>query len=306
MLTQTQKNDILRLIEEEILRMGSAAQVAKKCVISETALSQLRKGVYAAKGDDIYSTIAVALGYDFGGGKWNIAETHDFRSVYMVLEDAKREALFIGISHKAGGGKTTPASVYLENNRTKGVYYLACKEWSGREFLAKLAIEVGADMPKGIARKNDLLEAIAIAFKGKTNIRPLLILDQANSLRPSALIALIHLYNELEDVLGCVILGTENLEQEIKRGVRFNKDGYDELDSRFGRNYLHLRGSSLEDTRKICAVNGIEEAETQLAIFNECNPVQHALEGGRTIKVIEDIRRIKRVIKRERIKLQVA
>jgi len=302
MLSTTQKQEILRMVEDEIARLGSAAAVAKKCRISETAISQLRKGVYAAKGDDIYENIAVALEFDFGGGRWNVAETHDFRSVYTVLQDAKQECLFIGISHKAGGGKTTPASVYLENNKAKGAFYLACKEWSGREFLTKLANEVGADMPKGIARKNDLLESVSRSFKNKANLRPLLILDQANSLRPSALISLIHLYNECEDVLGCVILGTENLEQEIKRGVRFNKDGYDELDSRFGRNYIHLRGSSLEDTRKICAANGVTDPATQLAIFQECTPVQHELDGGKTIKVIEDIRRIKRVVKRERIK----
>ena len=73
MLTSQQKNEILELVEDEKQRLGSYRAVANKCRISEATISQLRKGSYAAEGDDIYTTIALALGYSFDSGTWTIA-----------------------------------------------------------------------------------------------------------------------------------------------------------------------------------------------------------------------------------------
>lgn len=306
MLTQQQKNDILQLVEEEKHRLGSYRAVANKCRISETAISLLRKGMYGADGDDIYTTIALALGFVFDSGNWNIAETTNFRIITEVLNDAKIESMFMGIAHKAGSGKTATSDVFLTNNRRSGTFKINCKEWNGRAFLFEVVREIGAETPKGYASTNALTESTSEAFKRMAHLHPLLILDQANSLKSSALRTLIHLFNECEDLLGLVILGTENMEYEIKRGVRLNKPGYDELDSRFGRKYIHLIGATLADTRKICDANGVTDKESQSRIFHACEPSKITLEDGKSIYAIEDIRRLKRLIKRERIQLKHA
>jgi hypothetical protein len=303
MLTNVQKNEIVALIESEKKRLGSAAAVAKKCKVSETAISQLTNGKYPTKGDDIYETIALALGYDFGGNNWNIAETTNFHIVSQVLNDAKTESMFMGISYKAGSGKTSTANVFYRENKHNGVFKIDCKEWAGHTFLTEIATQIGAEIPKGYAKTNVLIENIAAAVKKIARLRPLIILDQANSLKSSALRSLIHIFNECEDVLGLVIIGTENLEYEIKRGVRLNKAGYDELDSRFGRKYISLIGANLNDARKVCEANGITDRDLQKRIFDECEPTKTLLSDGRRIEVIEDMRRLKRVIKRERLNL---
>jgi hypothetical protein len=139
------------------------------------------------------------------------------------------------------------------------------------------------------------------------NKNPLLIVDQANSLKPSALRSHIYLFNECEDKLGLVIIGTENLEHEIKKGVRLNKPGYDEFDSRFGRTYIHLIGATLSDTRKICEVNGVTDRDVQKKIFEKCQPTKTMVgddDNQKTIYVVEDIRRIKRLVKSERLKMK--
>jgi hypothetical protein len=304
MMTQQQKNEILELIESEKERLGSYRAVANKCKLSEATISQLRKGTYAAGGDDVYETIALALGYKFDGGNWNIAETTNFRIITEVLQDAKSESMFMGIAHKAGSGKTCTANIFLKENKRAGVFKIDCKEWSGRAFLTEIVREIGAETPKGYATANALIDAISEAVKKMAHLRPLLILDQANSLKSSALRSLIHIFNQCEDVLGLVILGTENLEYEIKRGVRLNKPGYDELDSRFGRKYIALIGANLSDARKVCEVNGIANREQQKHIFDECEPAKITLSDGRRIDVVEDMRRLKRVIKRERLNMK--
>ncbi len=307
MLTPQQKNDILQLVEEEKHRLGSYRAVATKCRISETSISLLRKGQYAAEGDDIYTTIALALGFAFDTVNWNIADTANFREVTLTLDIARKKAMFVPIAHKAGSGKTAACKVYLANNRRSGgVFMLTCREWNGRSFLLELVREIGAELPKGYANINTLIDCISNTFKRMAHLRPLLIIDQANSLKIAALRTLIHLYNDLEDLLAVVALGTENLEYEIKRGVRLTKFGYDEISSRFGTKFIHLTGANLADTRKICDANGVTDKESQSRIFHACEPSKVTLEDGRSTYVIEDIRRLKRLIKREHIQLEFA
>lgn len=297
MLTQNQKNEILQLVEDEKQRLGSYRAVANKCKISEATISQLRKGTYAAEGDDIYQTIAMALGYEFETGTWNIAEITNYKIINEVLTDAKHESMFMGIAHRAGSGKTATSNIFLSTNRRNGAFKVNCKEWSGRTFLTELAREIGAEIPKGYLSSNVLLTAISEAVKKMAYLKPIIILDQANSLKDSALRSLIHIYNECEDVLGLVVIGTDNLETEIKRGVRLNKTGYDELDSRFGRKYIHLIGATLSDTRKICEANGVNDRDAQSDIFSQCNPSRIQIEDGKGVLAVEDIRVIKRKIK---------
>lgn len=309
MLNTTQKAKILQLVDDEKERLGSYRAVAQKCKISEATISQLRKGTYAADGDDIYLTIGVALGYVFDSGRWNIAETTNYRIITEVLNDAKLESMFVGIAHRAGSGKTATSDAYLAANRRNGVYKLNCREWNGRAFLSELIREIGAEMPKGYASVNAMIGSSSEAFKRIAYQKPLLILDQANSLKASSLRTLIHLSNECEDILGLVILGTENMEHEIKRGVRLNKLGYDEIDSRFGRKYVHLTGATLADTRRICEANGIDDKDMQSAIFHDCEPSRISVESdgqSRTVLVIEDLRRLKRLIKSKRLQLKYA
>ncbi len=297
MLTQNQKEEILKLVEDEKHRLGSYRAVANKCKISEAAISQLRKGSYGADGDDIYNTIALALNYEYDVSSWKIAETTNFKIVMEVLQDAKHESMFMGIAHRAGSGKTATSNIYLATNRRNGVFKIDCKEWSGRAFLDTIAREIGAETAKGYTSVNAYIDSISEAFKKMAHLKPLLILDQANSLKSSALRSIIHLFNECEDILGLVILGTDNLETEIKRGVRLNKTGYDELDSRFGRKYIHLIGATLNDCRKICEVNGITNREVQSEIFAQSMPSRVQIEDGKGILAVEDIRVIKRKIK---------
>ncbi len=309
MLTQIQKDEIMQLVDDEKERLGSYRAVATKCKISEATVSQLRKGNYAAAGDDIYTTIGLALGYTFDSGSWNVVETTNFRIITEVLQDAKAESMFMGISHKAGSGKTATSDVFVQANRRRGVFKINCKEWAGRAFLTAVIHEIGAEMPKGYSGINAMITSISEAFNRMAHMKPLLILDQANSLRPSALRTLIHLFNENEDILGVGILGTENLEYEIKRGVRLNKLGYDEIDSRFGRNYIHLVGATLNDARRICEANGIADRTLQDSIFHDCQPARITVDDGersKSVLVIEDIRRLKRLIKANRIQNKYA
>jgi predicted metal-dependent peptidase len=103
--------------------------------------------------------------------------------------------------------------------------------------------------------------------------------------------------------MGMVAFGTEALAKMIKKGVKYNKEGFDETDSRLGRRYITLPGSTMADVSKICKANGITDDDRIAAIFNECSPIKKS-EGGRMVTVVEDHRRIKRIVLRELLKQQ--
>jgi hypothetical protein len=296
MLTQNQKNEILQLVEDEKQRLGSYRAVANKCRISEATISQLRKGSYAADGDDIYQTIALALGFEFESGTWNIADTTNFRIINQVLTDAKEGSMFMGIAHKAGSGKTSTSNLFLSTKRNKGVFKINCREWNARNFLDEVIREIGAEVPKGYLSINTMIDSISATVKKMAYLKPIIIFDQANSLKPAALRTLIHTFNDCEDILGAVIIGTENLEVEINRGVRLNRMGYGEINSRFG-DIIHLIGATLTDVRKICEANGVNDVEQQKEIFKNCKPRSITLDDGKSIHVVEDMRMVKRKIK---------
>src|SRR6218665_1232334 len=93
-----------------------------------------------------------------------------------------------------------------------------------------------------------MAETIVGFFKQKaTECQPILILDEANKLNASSLRLIIPLYNELKGDIGLVIVGADDLEKHIKSGVRRNVRGYDELDSRLGRRFMHLLGATEKD-----------------------------------------------------------
>ena len=301
-MTEKQKSDILAHIEADKTRLGSYAKVATKCGISETTISQLRNGKYATDGDDIWYKIATALGVSLQESAWAIVQITNTRLIHAMLDSAKSRSLFIGISHKAGSGKSAATTTFETANKATGVFRLACREWGRREFLFRLCQCLGIDSERKYSTSDDgMIEAISDFFNQRSGIRPLLILDEADKLKPFALRSLIPIYNECENRLGLVICGCDNLEMEFNRGVRYNKKGYDEMASRFGRKFIHLTGCTEGDVSRICAANGITSGKAQKAIFEECDPIATYI-NNQNIKVVHDIRRIRRIVERELMK----
>lgn len=294
------KEKAIALIEQAKNKLGSYASVASRCKVSEGAISQIKTGTYKAEGNDMYRRIINTLQvFDDG---WQIVQTSNLKKLHYVMTDCRNKSFFMAVSEKAGSGKTTAIKNYVVNDATNGSFYIKCRKWGNRVFLMNLLRTLGINPESRYSTNDDLLEQVIEFFQMRTDIKPVLFIDQANSLKPSAFTNIvIHLYNELEGQLGLLAFGTENLAKEIKKGVRYNKEGYDETDSRLGRKYITLPGSTLADTTKICQANGIKEQAMIQAIFNECMPIKKN-EGGRVITVIEDHRRIRRIIERELLK----
>lgn len=303
-----QKQVILAAVEAEIERLGSAAKVATKVGLNDAYISMMRNGKWnGTLKDEHWHQVAQILGVSLSG--WQMVDITNTRIIYQVLSDAKNGSMFMAVSNFAGSGKTAACRSYSEANSTMGAYYFQVEhgDMNRGDFLRRLANALGIDT-RGAGPQyqssSRLADAIIEFFVKRFDQRPLLIIDEADKLTDKAKRFFISLYNAVEGRMGCVILGTDNLEKQIKRGVQFATNGMDEIDSRFGRRFIHLRGVTSKECNEICKANGITDPEVQKAIFNECEPVSAMNGAGRTERVIKDIRPLRRKIERELLKLE--
>lgn len=307
MISESKKAEIVSVLIREKEHLGSMNNVAKKLEVSPATISHnlLKSENWRSVSESKWADIAARLGVSLIDRQWNIVPTANYKMMARTLSDAQREGMFMAVSEKAGSGKTAAITDYVKNSPDHSAYFLQCEEWSRKGFLLALCAQLGVSAGK-YDSMDILADHIVRFFKQRSKqVLPLLILDEADKLRPAALRFLILLYNRLEDEIGLVACGTDNLEKEIKRGVKRADKGYDEIDSRLGRSFVRLRGTSREDVAMICKANGVTDEGAIARIFADCDPF-HKMIGTKYVEIIPDVRAVKRKIKRELLKLKKA
>ncbi len=300
MITEAKKNEIVTALNREKSLLGSMNKVAAKLSISSATISAniLNPDNWVKVSENMWADLAGKLGVNLVDRVWNIVPTNNLKMIHQVLADAQNEGLFMAISEKAGSGKTAAIAQYAHNNT--GVYVLQCEEWSRKAFLIRLATAVGITVGR-YETAESMAEGIVKFFKQRAKeCLPLIVLDEADKLRPSALRFIIPLYNRLEDEIGLVACGTDNLEKEVKKGVAAATKGYDEIDSRLGRSFVHLLGATKQDIEAICHANGVTDPAGIARIWKDSNPI-HKQIGVKYMEIVTDLRAVKRKIKRERL-----
>ncbi len=312
-LTNQEKLQIISLIEQKKLQLKSYSSVATFLGISDATISQMAKNKYHTQGDELWLEVAAKLNWkatNTGTNNWVHVDTRDYKSLRQLAIDCKNNHLFMPISDLAGMGKTASLTRIANELATNATFYIRCWDWGKKEFLTNLCKSLGIDAGRGFKTPNDYIQMIVEFFQKMAHQKPLLIIDEADKLKASALRFLIPLYNECEDGLACLIAGTENLEKEIKRGVRYQAKGYDEINSRFGRKYIKLIGCIVNERDKtkcevhaICKANGVSDEAVIKTIIEDCQPVRKLVRES-SIRVVTDLRRLKRLIKKQLLTIQ--
>lgn len=303
------RNNLIKHIEIYKTKLGSYAKVAEKCGINVGALSTIMAGKYGADETKMLHRIAIAL--DYKETDWNIVRTiGNYRRINQAFSDAKEESMWFAVSNKAGSGKTGTLEDIYNQDITGTVIFIQAEEWTGRQFLMKLiAKTIGENALKGKYKtQSELTDLITNYFNEMAFQKPVLLIDEADKLRPAAFRILIPLYNRTEDRMGLIISGTENLAKELKTGVRLMKKGFDEVESRIGRSYIQLQGATEQEIYEICEANGVHDELAKARIWEEMEKVKKPTRvmtsnGQREILIeyAEDFRRLKRMVKRERL-----
>lgn len=307
------RNGVLKHVELHVKKLGSLSAVARVCDVNIGALSTIVKGKYGA--DESAMLQKIANGLNYRENNWNVVNTiGNYKAIHRVVADSKNNSMWFIIANRAGSGKSATFEDIYNNDESGSVMYIECEEWTGKQFMKKLiSRHLGEEFIKPGYSSSDMLDIMDSFLNDKSLDYPVLMIDQTDKLKPSAISVLVALFNRTEDKLGVVFSGTENLEKQFKNGVRLAKKGYDEIESRCARTYIHLKGASKDDVYAICAANGIDVNETKEAIWNSLEKVQRLTDvrtasGVKPLMVpfVDDFRRLKRLIKRERLLLKKA
>ena len=302
------RNSLIKHIELHIHKAGSINALAKRININVGSLSTIMRGIYGANEEHMLKKIAIALNYK--DRDWKTVKTiTNYRVVENVLWDARQESMWFAISNPAGSGKTEALEDLFNEDSSGAIIFIQAEEWTGRQFIMKLLEKTCGLEEKGYQTISNMIQKFTEYMLENAKYKPALIIDEADKLKPSALRTLIPIYNQTEHRMGCVMSGTENLQKEIKKGVDYNKKGYDEIDSRLGRNFISLPGVSEREVNDICRANGIKDEGMVSEIWFELEKREVEIETKKDghikykkVALCQDLRRVMRVIKRSRIK----
>lgn len=246
--------------------------------VSAAVVSQILNTKYESISDDMFSRIAAQIGFSFE--HWTICESENFRLATYVLADAQMYKNVTWMVGDAGCGKTTAAIEFRRTHRN--VFYILCSEDMKRsDFVREIAKQVGAPTDS-TSNLRDMLD-YALGMIGFLQ-NPLLIFDEGDKLTDCVLNYFISIYNRLEGRAGIVFMSTDYIKRRVDNGLRYNKKGYKENNSRIGRKFFDLNATSRNDVYAICQANGLTgEAE-----------IRRVLKDAETSD--NDLRRVKRVI----------
>ncbi|MGL4332114.1 MAG: ATP-binding protein, partial [Bacteroidales bacterium] len=113
---------------------------------------------------------------------------------------------------------------------------------------------------------------------------PLIIFDEGDKLPDRTLQYFITLYNQLEDRCGMIFLSTNYMKRRMTYGLQYNKQGYQEIDSRLGRRFFDVEETNASDVWMICQANGLTDEKTIKAIIEETQSCGY------------DLRRVKKAV----------
>ena len=279
MITNEQKSRIKHQLDAYCARYGSQNRAANSLKVSPAVISDIRNGKWDRIADEMWKKLEAKMAVS---NEWTIYCTSAFNQMTTYLEGCKNDQLVMWVVAPAGTGKSTAAAEFREKNRN--VFVLTCSEDMNKtSFIKELAAIIGV--------KADCLtvrETLAAIVKELIKLdRPVLIFDEADKLTDRVLYFYVSLYNALEGKCGMMLLSTNAIRRRMENGIIRQKKGYDELESRIGRQFVPLKPVTSAEVAEICRVNGLESSEAITKVTKEA------------AEVANDLRRVKRSVYKE-------
>lgn len=277
-LTVEEKDKVSEKLLAYCKRYPALAYVAANLKgVSVGTISNILNRKYENISDKMFRNILSQV--DINSEGWQVQETEAYKEMMFTFKDAQQYRNVTWIVGDAGCGKTTAAKMYLSENRN--VFYVLCSEdMLKRDFVFEMARQIGipTDGYKIRAVLDMIIEKLINTYK------PLLIFDEGDKLTDNVFNYFISLYNLLESNAGMVFLSTSYIKRRMENGLRFNKKGYKEINSRIGRKFYELEPTNANDVYAICVANGVEKESDIKDILNDASSCEY------------DLRRVKKAI----------
>lgn len=254
------KKEIRECLVAYIARFKSQnAAVNSLTGISGSYISQILNFKWDAISDEKWQLLASQIGYVKQVGMV-FTETSISALVMQALNYAKnREVINItGILARGGSGKTITAEKFVKDY-PEAIYVVCKRKLSLKNFF------IAALKFIGVVSQTEGLTIEGLSNLLVRSIRemkdPIFVIDEINKASDNILLEIIDLYNLLKYKCPIVTLATPEFKKRIERGLD-KKMGYDELYSRYNRQFKELPLPTYHDVAKVCIANGITDPET--------------------------------------------
>ena len=264
LISKEKKQEIRNSLEKYCERYGSrnsAAQSLKN--VSASTVSAVLNGKWEFISDGMWKNIRAQV--CDSGNDWQIVETPTFKDVYFVLENAQEEKNVIWLTAPAGSGKTTAAELYRSQN--KNVVYVLCDEdMKKSDFANEILRAAGIRVNTQLRSREKIMRLIDVVLEMDN---PLIVFDEGDKLSDNILYYFITIYNHLRGKAGIVFLSTSYMQRRMELGLRYEKKGFQELESRIGRKFYEAERPTANDVRAICIANGVTDDATVSEIIKD-------------------------------------
>lgn len=240
----------------------SQAEASKKLGVSPATINNIinRKYVENAKlnvSEDLWRKIAQWAGVS----GWNAAATRDFKRINVLCANCQSEGRSRAISFDPGSGKTYALKSYASSHHN--VYYIECDEyWGKKDFLNELRKQMGL-VETGLTISE--MVASIIEYLNRDEM-PLVIIDEADKLKDAVLNFFKTFYNKSNS--GFILCGAPYFAKRIMKGVRLQKQAYQEIHSRLGGEFFQMKGLNQSDIRNVCEANGVKDDNDIQRVIN--------------------------------------
>lgn len=269
------KKQIRDGLNKKIVKLGlSQSEAARRIGVSPATITNIVNG----KWDNISGAWLKVQNFVMEYlDTWNVAKTPNYLVVQNICFHAQAVGTSRAISFRAGSGKSFAAKDYANNSRN-AFYICAMGDMSKRQMLKKLCRVMGLEYSYRIG---DMLDDITEHIK--TIQKPLIIIDEFDELDNRAMRIFKDIYNRCK--CGFVLIGGMHLKKKIMRGVQNNRQSFNEIYSRLGREFYALNNNGGDAIQLICEANGIVEQETIERIIQiakgDLRKVEHEIENIR-------------------------
>lgn len=225
-----------RLVELRANFDGTDAAYARQYGISPSVYSTLKN---AKKFDGLLKPVQwINLSRDLdialNKPQWNMVRTEVFNIIEEEVLHCKAHSKSMIFVDACEIGKSFSLK-YLART-LKNTFYVDCSQAKTRLlFIRTLAKSIGLV-------DNDTVSNLKSQIKQALRLlpNPVILLDEAGDLDYKAFLDIKELWNSTEGICGWYMSGADGLRAKIEVGMGYNKVGYEEIFSRFGRRYSQV------------------------------------------------------------------
>lgn len=225
----------------------------------EVATTRNGKETFSSIKDEKFLRLGAAIGIEFANDYWQHIDTDNFALIVNILDKARVTKIPYAIDGDTGLGKTYAISAYKKMMPGETFVITCAGDMSIRDFFIELAKMFGIKGRKGLSRFS-LRQAVALELQKYSD--PILVVDEAENLKPKVYDGVKALMDDLKGSCGMILIGANNYEEMLaKKAENFNSC-FPQVYSRLKEGGFHkLFKMSLVDVKTVCSKMNITDKD---------------------------------------------